>query len=59
MKTLWTHATRFEKKLLLFALNFAASISEISTLDWKHVKDGFVKRLRPKTRVYAEFDIWI
>ncbi len=58
VKTLWTHATRFEKKLLLFALNFAASISEISTLDWQHVKDGFVRRLRPKTKVYAEFVIW-
>lgn len=58
VKVLWSHATAFEKKLLLFSLNFAASISEISTLDWKDVKDGHVKRLRPKTRVYAEFAIW-
>jgi integrase len=58
VKILWSHATQFEKKLILFALNFGASISEISTLDWKHVKAGYVKRLRPKTRVYAEFLIW-
>jgi len=58
VKILWTHATQFEKKLILFALNFGASISEISTLDWKHIKAGYVERLRPKTRVYAEFLIW-
>ena len=58
VKILWGRATHFEKKLLLLSLNFGASISEIGTLDWKHVKQGYVKRLRPKTRVYGEFIIW-
>ncbi|MCZ2341654.1 MAG: hypothetical protein LC104_07635 [Bacteroidales bacterium] len=58
IKTLWGYATAFEKKLLLFALNFGGSISETSSLDWKHVKGDKVMRLRPKTRVYGEFVIW-
>jgi len=58
VKTLWSHATHVEKKLLLFSFNFAASISECATLDWKHVKGDKVKRLRPKTRVYGEFIVW-
>ncbi len=58
VKTLWSYATAFEKKLLLFALNFGASISETATLAWKHVEGDYVKRLRPKTKVYGEFVIW-
>jgi len=58
VKTLWSYATAFERKLLLFALNFGASISENATFDWKHVDGDFVKRLRPKTKVYGEFKIW-
>lgn len=58
VKTLWSHATPFEKKLLLFALNFGASISENATLEWAHIQGEFVKRLRPKTKVYGEFVVW-
>jgi hypothetical protein len=58
VQTLWGYATTFERKLILFALNFGASISENATLDWRHIEGGFVKRLRPKTKVYGEFRIW-
>jgi integrase len=58
VKTLWSYATTFERRLLLLALNFGASISETSTLAWKHIDGDYVKRLRPKTRVYGEFVIW-
>lgn len=58
VKILWSYATTFERKLLLFALNFGASISENATFDWKHVEGDYVKRLRPKTKVYGEFKIW-
>jgi hypothetical protein len=58
VKILWNHATTFERKLLLFALNFGASISECSTLDWEHVVDDRIERLRPKTKVYGQFAIW-
>ena len=58
VKILWSHATTFERKLLLFALNFGASISECSTLDWEHVVGDHVERLRTKTKVYGQFVIW-
>lgn len=58
IKTLWNYATTFERKLMLLSLNFAGSISECATLSWTHIKGEYVKRLRPKTRVYGEFKIW-
>ena len=58
VETLWSYATAFEKKLMLFSLNFGGSISETATLAWKHVEGDYVKRLRPKTKVYGEFIIW-
>lgn len=58
VKILWSHATTFERKLLLVALNFGASISECSTLDWEHVVGDHVERLRPKTKVFGQFVIW-
>ncbi len=58
VETLWNYATAFEKKLMLFSLNFGGSISETATLAWKYIEADYVKRLRPKTKVYGEFIIW-
>src|SRR5271154_5069441 len=36
---LWQHASHFERRLLLLALNCGFSISEIGSLDWSEVED--------------------
>ena len=56
--TLWQHASHFERRLLLLALNCGFSISEIGNLDWKEVEGDHIKGLRPKTKVYGEFKLW-
>ncbi len=55
---LWQHASHFERRLLLLALNCGFSISEIGNLDWKEVEGDHIKGLRPKTKVYGEFKLW-
>lgn len=55
---LWQHASHFERRHLLLALNCGFSISEIGSLDWSEVEDGHIKGLRPKTKVYGEFKLW-
>lgn len=55
---LWQHASHFERRLLLLALNCGFSISEIGNLDWNEVEDGYIRGLRPKTKVYGEFKLW-
>ncbi len=55
---LWQHASHFERRLLLLALNCGFSISEIGNLDWKEVEGDYIKGLRPKTKVYGEFKLW-
>ena len=55
---LWTQATFFERQLILLALNCAFSISEIGTLDWDMIVGDYIKRVRPKTKVYGEFLLW-
>ena len=55
---LWQYATRFERQLLLLALNCGFSISEIGKLDWSNVEGDYIKGLRPKTKVYGEFKLW-
>ena len=55
---LWQYASLFERKLLLLALNCGFSISEIGSLDWSEVEGGFIKGLRPKSKVYGEFKLW-
>lgn len=55
---LWQHASHFERRMLLLALNCGFSISEIGSLDWSEVENEYVKGLRPKTKVYGEFKLW-
>lgn len=55
---LWQHASHFERKLLLLALNCGFSISEIGSLTWNEVEGEYIKGLRPKTKVYGEFWLW-
>lgn len=55
---LWQHASLFERKLLLLALNCGFSISEIGSLDWSEMDGGFIKGPRPKTKVYGELKLW-
>lgn len=55
---LWQHASHFERRLLLLALNCGFSISEIGSLDWQEVDGQYVRGLRPKTKVYGEFKLW-
>ena len=42
----------------MLALNCGFSISEIGSLDWSEVDGGYIKGLRPKTKVYGEFKLW-
>jgi integrase len=58
LRTLWTHATLIERQFILLALNCGFSISEIGTLDWTMVHGDYIKRIRPKTKVYGEFLLW-
>ncbi len=58
LATLWSHATLAERQLLLLALNCGFSISEIGTLDWSMIHGDYIKRIRPKTKVYGEFQLW-
>jgi integrase len=58
LRTLWTHATLIERQFLLLALNCGFSISEIGTLDWSMIHGDYIKRVRPKTKVYGEFLLW-
>ena len=58
LSLLWQHASLFERKLLLLALNCGFSISEIGSLDWSEMDGGFIKGPRPKTKVYGEFKLW-
>ncbi len=58
LAVLWQYANHFERQLLLLALNCGFSISEIGSLDWAEVEGGYVKGLRPKTKVYGEFKLW-
>lgn len=58
LAVLWQHASHFERRLLLLALNCGFSISEIGNLDWKEVEGNHIKGLRPKTKVYGEFKLW-
>lgn len=55
---LWQHASHFERRMLLLALNCGFSISEIGSLDWSEVEGGHIKGLRPKTKVYGEYKMW-
>lgn len=58
LAVLWQYASRFERQLLLLALNCGFSISEIGKLDWSNVEGDYIKGLRPKTKVYGEFKLW-
>ena len=58
LRILWAHATVVERQYILLALNCAFSISEIGTLDWSMVEGDYIKRIRPKTKVYGEFLLW-
>ena len=58
LRTLWTQATLIERQFLLLALNCGFSISEIGTLDWSMIHGDYIKRIRPKTKVYGEFLLW-
>jgi len=58
LRSLWTHATLIERQFLLLALNCGFSISEIGTLDWSMIHGDYIKRVRPKTKVYGEFQLW-
>lgn len=58
LRTLWTQATLVERQFLLLALNCGFSISEIGTLDWSMIHGDYIKRIRPKTKVYGEFLLW-
>ncbi|MBM3995580.1 MAG: hypothetical protein FJ303_15720 [Planctomycetes bacterium] len=55
---LWQHASYFERQMLLLALNCGFSISEIGSLNWSEIEGGYIKGLRPKTKVYGEFKLW-
>jgi len=58
LRILWTQATLIERQFLLLALNCGFSISEIGTLDWSMIHGDYIKRIRPKTKVYGEFLLW-
>src|SRR5262249_2704541 len=58
LRILWAHATVVERRYILLALNCAFSISEIGTLDWSMIEGDYIKRIRPKTKVYGEFLLW-
>jgi integrase len=55
---LWTQATLIERQYILLALNCGFSISEIGTLDWSMIEGDYIKRIRPKTKVYGDFLMW-
>ena len=58
LKILWQYSTELEAKLILLALNCGFSIQEIGCLNWKEIQGEKIKGLRPKTKVYGEFNLW-
>lgn len=58
LKVLWGQATLIERQFMLLALNCGFSISEIGSLDWSMIHGDYIKRIRPKTKVYGEFQMW-
>lgn len=55
---LWQHATFFQRKLILLALNCGFLRSEIGSLQWSHINGNRIKTLRPKTGVPGQFLLW-
>ncbi len=58
LAVLWEYATPLQKVFLCLALNCGFNISEIATLRLDEINDGFIKRLRPKSKVYGEWKLW-
>lgn len=58
--TTYTHATDFERLVLLLGLNCAMSHAELITLRWDEVESDplTIKRIRHKSGVYGEFELW-
>lgn len=55
---LWSHATHFQRKIMLLGLNCGFLRSEIGQLDWSHISGNRVRNLRPKTSVLGEYVLW-
>ena len=58
LKTLWEYATDTTRVLMALALNCGFGIKEIGTLTRTEVQDGFIKRIRWKSKVYGEWKLW-
>lgn len=60
LTTIYTHATDFERLVLLLGLNSAMSHAELTTLRWDEVEADplTIKRIRHKSGVYGEFELW-
>jgi integrase len=58
IKVIWDFCTKFESQLILLALNCGFSIQEIGLLDWAEIENGYIKGIRPKSKVYGEFKLW-
>lgn len=54
----WRHATDSERLLVLLGLNAGMKPAEMFTLRWDEIKDGHIKRVRHKSGVYSEFQLW-
>jgi hypothetical protein len=55
---LWRYATPLERVFLCLALNCGFGIGEIATLRDDEIHDGYIKRLRHKSKVYGEWKLW-
>ena len=60
LAVIYRHATDFERLLLLLGLNAGMAQAEINTLRWDEIKGepASIKRLRRKSKVYGEFELW-
>ncbi|MGN6726114.1 MAG: hypothetical protein ACTHLZ_09365 [Tepidisphaeraceae bacterium] len=58
--TIYRFATDFERVLLLLGLNAAMAQAEVATLRWDEIEGDplTIKRVRRKSRVYGEFELW-
>jgi hypothetical protein len=56
--TLYEYATPFERFFMLLGLNCGFGQAEIATLQLTEIREGHIKRLRYKSRVYGEWKLW-
>lgn len=58
LRTIYHCGSLMHRLLILTALNCGATQMELATLRWSEIKDGKIRRLREKTSVLGQWELW-